>query len=148
MLQFLQVFFVSSAVLIPRQSLLTLGCEIFGVTALAWWGQLVSQIRYARMKSGHPAKWLAQRVVTTHIAAIPHGPLECSGMAIMPKHDHHIAAAHHDEAAKSHRDAAAAHDEGDTEKACQYSQIANDHSKKAQEASNQAHQKTKGPKTL
>jgi hypothetical protein len=77
-----------------------------------------------------------------------HGPSACSGMAIMPKHDHHKAAAHHDEAAKSHRDAAAAHEEGDGEKASQHSQIANDHSKKAQEASNAAHQKTKGPKTL
>jgi hypothetical protein len=33
----------------------------------------------------------------------------------MPKHDHHKAAAHHEEAAKSHRNAAAAHEEGDTE---------------------------------
>src|SRR5580704_17716086 len=51
MLQFLQVFFASSAVLMPRQSLIALGCEIVGVTTLAWWGQLVSQIRYARMRS-------------------------------------------------------------------------------------------------
>jgi modulator of FtsH protease len=71
MLQFLQVFFVSSAILIPRQSLLAAGCEIFFVTALAWLGQLVSLMRYARMRSGHPAKWLAQRVVTAHIASIP-----------------------------------------------------------------------------
>jgi hypothetical protein len=75
-----------------------------------------------------------------------HGPEACSAMPIMPKHDHHKAAAHHDQAAKSHRDAAA-HEEGDTEKASQHSQIANDHSKKAQGASNAAHQKTKGPKT-
>src|SRR5580693_6862703 len=61
MLQFLQVFFVSSAVLIPLQSLLAIGCEIFSIAALAWLGQLVSLMRYARMHSGHPAKWLAQR---------------------------------------------------------------------------------------
>lgn len=71
MLQFVQVFFVSSAILVPRQSLLVIGCEILAVTALAWLGQLTSQIRYARMRSGHPGKWLAQRVVTTHIASIP-----------------------------------------------------------------------------
>lgn len=62
---------VSSAILIPRQSLQAAGCEIFFVTALAWLGQLVSLMRYARMRSGHPAKWLAQRVVTAHIASIP-----------------------------------------------------------------------------
>src|ERR1700734_1591532 len=77
-----------------------------------------------------------------------YGPSECSEIPIMPKHDHHKAAAHHDEAAKSHRDAAVAHEEGDTERASQHSQIANDHSKKAQEASNAAHRTTKGPKTL
>ena len=71
MLQFLQVFFVSLAILIPRQRLTMFGCEAFFVAALAWLGQLVSQARYARMRSGHPAKWLAQRVVTTHIASIP-----------------------------------------------------------------------------
>jgi modulator of FtsH protease len=71
MLQFLQVFFVSSAILIPRQSLLAAGCEIFCVTAFVWIGQIVSLMRYARMRSGHPAKWLAQRVVTAHIASIP-----------------------------------------------------------------------------
>jgi len=71
MLQFLQVFFVSVAILIPRQPLIVLGGEAFFVTAFSWIGQLVSQARYARMRSGHPMKWLAQRVVTTHIASIP-----------------------------------------------------------------------------
>ncbi len=42
MLQFLQVFFVSLAILIPQQPLTTLGCEAFFVAALAWLGQLVS----------------------------------------------------------------------------------------------------------
>ena len=71
MLQFLQIFFVSLAILIPRQPLTMFGGEAFLVAGLAWLGQLVSQARYARMRSGHPAKWLAQRVVTTHIASIP-----------------------------------------------------------------------------
>jgi hypothetical protein len=50
MLQFLQVFFVWLAILIPRQPLTALGCEAFFVAALAWLGQLVSQARYARMR--------------------------------------------------------------------------------------------------
>jgi hypothetical protein len=71
MLQFLQVFFVSSALLIPQQPLAALGCEVLFVAALSWLGQLTSQIRYARARSGHPLKWLGQRVFTTHIASIP-----------------------------------------------------------------------------
>jgi modulator of FtsH protease len=71
MLQFLQVFFISLAILIPGQGLTALGYEALFVSALAWLGQFVSQARYARMRSGHPAKWLAQRVVTTHVASIP-----------------------------------------------------------------------------
>lgn len=54
MLQFLQVFFISVAILIPRQPLIALGCEAFFLTAFAWIGQLVSQTRYARMRSDIP----------------------------------------------------------------------------------------------
>jgi len=66
----------------------------------------------------------------------------------MPKHDHHKAAGHHEEAAKSHQKAAELHEEGEHEQATQHSQLANDHSKKAQEAASNAHQNSKGPKTL
>jgi len=71
MLQFMQVFFASSAILIPKQSLAAIGCEILAVASLAWLGQLMSQIRYARARAGHPFWWLMQRVVTTHIASVP-----------------------------------------------------------------------------
>jgi hypothetical protein len=71
MIQFMQVFFVSSTMLIPRQSLVALGGEVLVMAALAWLCQLVSLVRYARARSGHPRKWLAQRVVTTHIASLP-----------------------------------------------------------------------------
>ncbi len=71
MLQFLQVFFISSVMLIPRQSPAALGCEAIFAAAVAWYGQLVSQVRYARFRAGHPRKWLVQRVVTTQIASLP-----------------------------------------------------------------------------
>ena len=50
----------------------------------------------------------------------------------MPKHDHHKAAEHHDEAAKADRSAAEAHEKGDHADASQHSQIANDHSGQGQ----------------
>ena len=65
----------------------------------------------------------------------------------MPKHDHHKAAAYRDEAAKSHRNTAEAQ-KGERADASQHSQIVNDHSPKAHEASQRAHEKTKGPKKL
>ena len=64
----------------------------------------------------------------------------------MPKHDHHKAT-HQDEGAKSNQNPAEA-EKGDEAQASQHSQIANDHSDKAQEASNDAQKKTKGPKKL
>jgi hypothetical protein len=71
MLQFLQVFFVSSVMLMPRQSLTALGWEASFVAVLAWCGQILSQVRYARFRAGHPRKWLMQRIVTTNIASVP-----------------------------------------------------------------------------
>jgi len=53
-LQFLQVFFVSSVMLIPQQSLAALGSEAIFVAMLAWCGQIISQIRYARFRANHP----------------------------------------------------------------------------------------------
>jgi len=66
----------------------------------------------------------------------------------MPKHDHHKAAAHHDEAAKAHRNAAEVHEKGDLADASQHSQLARDHSSKAHEAFTSANAKSKGPKKL
>ncbi len=71
MLQFLQVFFVSSVMLIPRQSLTALGYQDIFVAVLAWCGQFMSQVRYARFRANHPRKWLMQRIVTTNMASIP-----------------------------------------------------------------------------
>jgi len=70
-LQFLQVFFVSSAMLIPPHSLTVLGWETMFVAVLAWCGQLISQIRYVRFRAGHPRKWLMHRIITTNIASLP-----------------------------------------------------------------------------
>ena len=70
-LHFLQVFFVCTAVLIPRQSMATLGIEILAVALLSWAIQVATQIRYAKARTGHPLVWLITRIVQTQLASTP-----------------------------------------------------------------------------
>jgi hypothetical protein len=69
--QFLQVFFISGAALIPRQSPAALAVEIIAITILGFALQLISQVRYARSRSGHPKWWLVSRIVQTHLGSVP-----------------------------------------------------------------------------
>src|ERR1700761_4753385 len=55
--QFMQVFFVCSALMISAQSLTTYGVEIAVVAFLSWLLQSFSQLRYSRVRSGHPLWW-------------------------------------------------------------------------------------------
>jgi len=69
--QLLQVFFVASFALVPHQSPEVLASEILGTAALSLTGQIVSQIRYVRMRAGHPRYWLLTRIGVTAIATLP-----------------------------------------------------------------------------
>jgi hypothetical protein len=69
-LQFLQVFFVCTVALIPRQPLTTLGVEVLGITLLSCATQITSQISYAKSRSGHPLLWLIVRIAQTQLASI------------------------------------------------------------------------------
>jgi hypothetical protein len=70
LIQFLQVFFASTTALIPRQPLQALAIELLAVAVLSWALQGISQIRYARARSGHPLHWLLVRTVQTQLASI------------------------------------------------------------------------------
>jgi hypothetical protein len=70
-LHFLQVFFVCTAMLIPRQPMAAIGLEILALALLSWAMQVTAQIRYARSRSGHPRIWLIMRIVQTQLAGIP-----------------------------------------------------------------------------
>jgi modulator of FtsH protease len=70
LIQFLQVFFLSTAALIPKQPLRSLAIELLVIAVLSWVLQGISQIRYARVRSGHPLHWLVVRTVQTQIASI------------------------------------------------------------------------------
>jgi hypothetical protein len=69
--QFLQVFFICAAALIPGQTARALAFEILAVAVVGWALQLASQIKYARSRSGHPAWWMVERIVLTQLASIP-----------------------------------------------------------------------------
>ena len=69
--QFLQVFFISTAVLIPGQKPRPLAAEILGVVLLCWVLQVGVQVKYARSRSGHPTLWIASRIVQTQMCTIP-----------------------------------------------------------------------------
>jgi modulator of FtsH protease len=70
-LHFLQVFFVCTAMLIPRQPITVLAYEILAIALLSWAMQLSTQIRYAKSRSGHPRIWLIMRILQTQLAAAP-----------------------------------------------------------------------------
>jgi modulator of FtsH protease len=71
LLQFLQVFFVCTAMLIPRQAATAVAIEILAVGLLSWAMQVATQIFYAKVRKGHPLFWLMARIVQTQLATVP-----------------------------------------------------------------------------
>jgi hypothetical protein len=69
--QFLQVFFICSAGLIPGLNTAALGLESVVVVLLCWVLQILSQVNYVRSRSGHPKWWLIARTLKTHMGSIP-----------------------------------------------------------------------------
>jgi hypothetical protein len=71
LLLFLQVFFVCTAALIPRQPTPALAVEVLATAMLSWGMQVATQISYARSRVGHPMTWLITRIVQAQLASIP-----------------------------------------------------------------------------
>jgi len=69
--QFLQVFFISTAALIPKQPTTGLAIEVLIVAVFSWVMQVIAHIRYGRSRSGHPKLWLIIRIVQTQLASVP-----------------------------------------------------------------------------
>jgi hypothetical protein len=69
--QFLQVFFICTTTLIPRQTAGALATEIIAIALLSLALQLASQINYARSRSGHPKWWLVTRILKTQLGSVP-----------------------------------------------------------------------------
>jgi hypothetical protein len=70
-LQFLQVFFICTAILVPGQPAAAAGIEILAIAVFSWAMQIIAHVRYARSRSGHPRLWLMIRIVQTQLASVP-----------------------------------------------------------------------------
>jgi len=70
-LQFLQVFFICTALLVPEQPTTAIGIEILAIALFSWVMQVIAHVRYARSRSGHPRLWLIIRIVQTQLASVP-----------------------------------------------------------------------------
>jgi len=71
LVQFLQVFFVCSILVVPRQSSIALAIEILVVSFLSWGIQILGFVRYHRARLGNPHWWLGLRLTLTLFSTIP-----------------------------------------------------------------------------
>jgi len=71
LVQFLQVFFVCSMMIVPRQSPFALAIEILVVSFISWVIQILGFVRYHRARFGNPHWWLGLRLAVTHLSTIP-----------------------------------------------------------------------------
>jgi hypothetical protein len=70
-LQFLEVFFISTVALIPGQSERILAVEVLVIGTVLWIAQMVGLVRYLRLRTGHPRSWLLRRAVLSQLATVP-----------------------------------------------------------------------------
>jgi hypothetical protein len=70
-LQFLEVFLISTLALIPGQPERTLAIELIAVSIALWLAQMAGQFRYLKQRAGHPWSWFWYRAILSQIATIP-----------------------------------------------------------------------------
>jgi hypothetical protein len=71
LVQFLQVFFVCSMMIVPHQSSFALAIEILVVSFISWAIQILGFVRYRRARLGNPSWWLGLRLAMTYFSTIP-----------------------------------------------------------------------------
>jgi len=70
-LQFLEVFLVSTVALVPGQSDRAFAMELMGIGFALWLVQVVGQARYLRLRKGHPWVWFVPRAIVGQMATVP-----------------------------------------------------------------------------
>ena len=70
-LQFIEVFFISTVALVPGQPPRFVAIEFLVLGIIFWAFQIAVQIRYLRVRSGQPWSWFVYRAVLSQFAAIP-----------------------------------------------------------------------------
>jgi hypothetical protein len=71
MLQFLEVFLISTVALIPGQSERALAVEVTVIAFALWFAEMAGQIRYLQQRSGYLWSWFVQRGILNQIATLP-----------------------------------------------------------------------------
>jgi modulator of FtsH protease len=71
LMQFLQVFLISTVALIPRQPDRILAIEFLAIGGVFWVAQVIGQIQYLKVRTGHPWWWFVHRAILTQFAAVP-----------------------------------------------------------------------------
>jgi len=71
LLQFLEVFFISTVALIPRQPEWILAIEFLVIGIGFWSAQVFGQVRYLMLRAGHPHWWFVNRAVLSVFGAVP-----------------------------------------------------------------------------
>jgi hypothetical protein len=70
-LQFLEVFLVSVVALIPGQPERVLAIEFLVIGVFFWVVQVTSQVRYLRLRAGHPRWWFVLRSMLSQLGTLP-----------------------------------------------------------------------------
>jgi hypothetical protein len=70
-LQFLQIFFVASVLLAPDLPGRTRPIEILVIGGISWLAQMSGQLRYLKVRAGHPWSWFLWRAVLAQLATLP-----------------------------------------------------------------------------
>jgi hypothetical protein len=70
-LQFLEVFLISTVALIPKQSDGALAIEFLVLGVFFWVVQIAGQVRYLRVRAGHPWWWFVLRAALSQVATVP-----------------------------------------------------------------------------
>lgn len=70
-LQFLEVFLISTVALVPTQPQLFLAYELLIIGVIFWAIPIVLQIKYLRLKTVHPRWWFVLRSVQSQLATVP-----------------------------------------------------------------------------
>jgi hypothetical protein len=80
LLQFLEVFLISTVALVPGQPERTLAVEILFIGVVLWAAQIAGQVRYLMLRAGHPWSWFVYRAVLSVLAA---GPFVVGGIEML-----------------------------------------------------------------
>ena len=71
LIQFFGVLVISTTALVPQKTMVMLGAEILALGAALWLFQTWLQVRYVRLRTGHPRHWVVTRVVQTQFTTVP-----------------------------------------------------------------------------